>query len=456
MVRLSHLTPAQKFLLAVSLPVTLVFLYFLFRKNNDEDDEDVEPRTGTSRHAAIEVQVPSDAVGAVIGQQGSQIKAIQESTKTRINFKGDRSADTDRVLVIRGTQEAVHQAELMVRKIIVDQPPIVTDEISVPREAIGRIIGRNGDTIRTLTRMSKAKIIISRTETRNVEETIVTVQLKGSPAAIDLAKSLILEKVAEEQEFRAKNRKSGGDVMNHQKSSVEVPVEPTNECNQLGEEFSPVYVSAVEHPEHFWLQVLSSKSNQLDALVAQMTEYCGNQNLGEPVTELKEGDIVAAPFEHDNQWYRTEVCEIDGDSVDLYYVDFGDSCWLSKDRIKILRNDLKDLPFQAVECCLADVKPLSGSEWSSDTSDVFEKLCHSAKWKPLMAKFVGSRKTIYNTTTPIVQLVDTNGPTDVDIAAELVRQGLAIRSSAGGANSAEPDSAEPDSTAPVPLGDKVA
>jgi hypothetical protein len=30
----------------------------------------------------------------------------------------------------------------MVRKIILDQPPIVSDAVNVPREAIGRIIGQ--------------------------------------------------------------------------------------------------------------------------------------------------------------------------------------------------------------------------------------------------------------------------------------------------------------------------
>jgi len=34
MAGLSQLTPTQKFLLAVSLPITLIFLYFLFRKND--------------------------------------------------------------------------------------------------------------------------------------------------------------------------------------------------------------------------------------------------------------------------------------------------------------------------------------------------------------------------------------------------------------------------------------
>jgi len=46
-------------------------------------------------------------------------------------------------MVIRGTQEAVHQAELMVRKVIVDQPPAVTDSITVPGNSVGRIIGQS-------------------------------------------------------------------------------------------------------------------------------------------------------------------------------------------------------------------------------------------------------------------------------------------------------------------------
>ena len=71
------------------------------------------------------------------------LNQIQETSRTRISFKGDRNADKDkdRILVIRGTQEGIHQAELMVRKIIVDQPPIIADVLTVPCEAIGRIIG---------------------------------------------------------------------------------------------------------------------------------------------------------------------------------------------------------------------------------------------------------------------------------------------------------------------------
>lgn len=55
------------------------------------------------------------------------------------------------------------------------------------------------------------------------------------------------------------------------------------------------------------------------------------------MSDLKVDDIVAAPFANDNNWYRARVIGIQGESIDLYYVDFGDSEILPKDRVKSLR-----------------------------------------------------------------------------------------------------------------------
>ena len=55
------------------------------------------------------------------------------------------------------------------------------------------------------------------------------------------------------------------------------------------------------------------------------------------MTDVREGDMVAAPFDADKSWYRAEVCHVEDDKVDLYYRDFGDSCWVTKDRIRQLR-----------------------------------------------------------------------------------------------------------------------
>ncbi len=73
--------------------------------------------------------------------------------------------------------------------------------------------------------------------------------------------------------------------------------------------------------------------------------------------DIKVGDVVAAPFEFDQSWYRARICEILEDGLDLYYLDFGDNGNASRDSIRELRGDFLSLPFQAFECCLANVKP---------------------------------------------------------------------------------------------------
>jgi len=45
----------------------------------------------------------------------------------------------------------------------------------------------------------------------------------------------------------------------------------------LSSVYRPVYVSAVEHPQHFWMQVLSERSTQLDSLITEMTAFYETQ-----------------------------------------------------------------------------------------------------------------------------------------------------------------------------------
>ena len=40
------------------------------------------------------------------------------------------------------------------------------------------------------------------------------------------------------------------------------------------------------------------------------------------------GDLVAAPFKPDNDWYRARVMDVmDDDRIDVYFIDYGDSCY---------------------------------------------------------------------------------------------------------------------------------
>jgi polyribonucleotide nucleotidyltransferase len=52
-------------------------------------DEDDLPRIVTSRPTFIEVKIPQECVGAVIGRGGSILKDIQEKSNTKIIIKGE-------------------------------------------------------------------------------------------------------------------------------------------------------------------------------------------------------------------------------------------------------------------------------------------------------------------------------------------------------------------------------
>lgn len=58
----------------------------------------------------------------------------------------------------------------------------------------------------------------------------------------------------------------------------------------------------------------------------------------------------------------------------MFYVDFGNTEWLSESHIRKLLPQFAHLPFQAVECFLDEVEPTGGDTegWSKDAMNVFE------------------------------------------------------------------------------------
>ena len=65
-----------------------------------------------SKQVVIDVKIPKESVGVVIGREGSNIKEIQAKTDTRINFKDELETETHRVAGIRGLSEDVSYAEV--------------------------------------------------------------------------------------------------------------------------------------------------------------------------------------------------------------------------------------------------------------------------------------------------------------------------------------------------------
>ncbi|KAF5916223.1 hypothetical protein HPG69_010582 [Diceros bicornis minor] len=198
---------------------------------------------------------------------------------------------------------------------------------------------------------------------------------------------------------------------------------PSPDFSFHADEFLEVYVSASEHPNHFWIQIIGSRSLQLDKLVSEMTQHYEN-SLPEDLT-VHVGDIVAAPLPTNGSWYRARVLgTLENGNLDLYFVDFGDNGDCPLRDLRALRSDFLSLPFQAIECSLARIAP-SGEQWEEEALDEFDRLTHCADWKPLVAK-ISSYVQAGIATWPKIYLYDTSNGKKLDIGLELVRKGYAV------------------------------
>ncbi|GFO31654.1 tudor and kh domain-containing protein-like [Plakobranchus ocellatus] len=160
-------------------------------------------------------------------------------------------------------------------------------------------------------------------------------------------------------------------------------------------------------------------------LVRGFNDHFSGQNYR--VTDVVPGELVAARFEEgDSVYYRAKVLGETADGkIDLYFVDFGDNTFANKQDIYKLRSDFTSFPFQAIECRLANAEPVGG-QWSEEAITYFEDLTYCAQWKVLFCRVVShSHHKHPNELMPVVQLLDTSGAQDVDIAVALVERGFA-------------------------------
>lgn len=438
----------------LSLSAASILLFLLFRKNEEEQYYDDFERTRTSRQAVAHVHVPKCAVGSVIGRQGENIKDIQRTTKTRINFNDPGDEDEDRIATIRGNPEEVQEAENLILKAIRDHQLIETYEMFVPQKVCGRLIGRNGDSIRHMCEVSKAKIAVEKSSCRTNPNSLRRITIRGTSSQIDVARGLVDEILYEEEAYHQKSLRNP--VYHPQEAAAIIPDEEkkpflsitsqADETEPYGKEvartehlvptgsdgFLEVMMSAVNNPGYFWVQLVGGRSRELDKLVEELTDYCKqpNNRQAHELEEVAVGDIVAAPFQHDDLWYRAKVTAVEEDcynpkerKLSIYYVDFGDSEEVTLQDVCGLEKAFLRLPFQAIGCALAKVAPRGGA-WSEEASLLFEQLTYAAQWKVIMARPIAREEG--GDTLPAVDLVDTSGSIDVNVAAELVTQGYAV------------------------------
>ncbi|XP_017785004.1 PREDICTED: tudor and KH domain-containing protein-like [Nicrophorus vespilloides] len=423
--------------LGISLCSVTGYLIYIFLK---DDEDDYNSDIISSKYKITEIVIPKDNVGMIIGRKGNKIKEFEQLSNTKISFKDHREDKKMNICIIKGVADSCLLAEQLIMHYIDNQQIIECETMWVPHGAVGKIIGRCGDRITEITKVTGAQITVDSERTNNIRK----VTLKGSANQINLAKSYIEDIIEKYNESKASLEASLA------KREPRMPSKHSQDLNKAespkvermspipGQSDSPfeVYVSAMIDPSRFWVQIVGPKATELDVLVENMTEYykIPNNRDGHIRETVSKGDLVAATFQYDNKWYRAEVLNVTEDEKEnsalLYYVDYGDTDTVACKDLFELRTDFLRLHFQAIECFLAKVEPV-GEEWSSGAIDKFEEWTHAAQWRKLSAKINGycvrekTRAKREGSPVPGVDLFDVNNDQDVDIAEELVRNGHA-------------------------------
>ncbi|XP_006815565.1 tudor domain-containing protein 1-like [Saccoglossus kowalevskii] len=174
-------------------------------------------------------------------------------------------------------------------------------------------------------------------------------------------------------------------------------------------------VSSVNLPSEFWLQN-AYKARELLDLQEDLNLFYNK--MPPRLFRPKVGDMCAAKFTLDNNWYRTMVTEI-GSSAEfptVFYIDFGNSETLNVVNLRQLEEQFTPLPMQAMRCRLSNIKPTT-KEWIPDAINYFKGKVEGSH---VEVKFTGREDNVLS-----VQMF-TPDDKSVSINEDLVKKELAL------------------------------
>ena len=173
---------------------------------NDDTDPSMTTPYGPPSAEAFVIRVPNDCVGLVIGKKGETIRQLQiESGAKKVQVATDSSREAGfRNLFVEGDREAYEIVQQMVNDIVEQQRRLkqATDynqgnkeEVPVPNDLVGLVIGRGGETVKSINQRTGAVVFIPKECEPGKSERIFVIS--GTPEARAQARQEILEKVQE-------------------------------------------------------------------------------------------------------------------------------------------------------------------------------------------------------------------------------------------------------------------
>jgi far upstream element-binding protein len=155
-----------------------------------------------SGHQTIYITVPTNRVGLVIGKGGETIRNLQDRTGAKINVCKDGEIDTPpgmKTVVVNGPPHCIQVAQMLIDEIVSGHSYAGTfgltghaETIFVPKEKVGLVIGKGGETLKMIQNSCDVKLNIDANSDKKQERPVT---ISGTKEAIQKAKEQIYERV---------------------------------------------------------------------------------------------------------------------------------------------------------------------------------------------------------------------------------------------------------------------
>ncbi|KAM3871276.1 ATP-dependent RNA helicase TDRD9-like [Diretmus argenteus] len=215
------------------------------------------------------------------------------------------------------------------------------------------------------------------------------------------------------------------DFQNHSVCPVGVLSSTVDPDNLPRSQFFVVNITEVVEVGHFWGFQADEASMEKQR---HLTTEINRRNLLPVTVSLYPNLLCLAPYsESSNEqcmYYRAKILHMRDNSVEVFFVDFGNRTLVSCISLRELPSDLMSHPFQAHEFCISGMRPsaqsmILGNEWSSHARNHFITL---VKGRSLIVSLYSILHGVMR-----VELFISTGASSTSVADILVDEGHAVK-----------------------------
>ncbi|XP_053141161.1 tudor domain-containing protein 15 isoform X2 [Hemicordylus capensis] len=190
-------------------------------------------------------------------------------------------------------------------------------------------------------------------------------------------------------------------------------------CKRAELKIDSVYVAFVEYvlnPSNFWVQT-NDYLDEFETMMKRIADvYDASKTDGLLLEKPEPGKLCCARYNKDMHFYRAVIKEVVDDSVNVYFLDFGNTETVPVLDVRTLLPEFQELPALAICCSLANAFAIQDI-WIKKETDFFKKMVFG---KPITLQVTAKQNNNY-----FVSVQCMNGLEQVDLLMCMVQAGYA-------------------------------